>query len=52
MIGIAQAAKKINIQDSQIYQWRKAADRLANTSKREPQHATELAKLKRQLVDQ
>ena len=50
--GVAQAARQLNIQDAQIYQWRKAADRLANTSERESQLSSELAKLKRQLAEQ
>ena len=50
--GVAQAAKQLNIQDSQIYNWRKAADRLANTSERESQLSDELAKLKRQFAEQ
>ena len=50
--GVAQAARQLSIQDAQIYQWRKAADRLANTSERESQLSSELAKLKRQLAEQ
>ena len=48
--GVAQAARQLNIQDAQIYQWCKSADRLANTSERESQLSSELVKLKRQLA--
>ena len=51
-MGATKAAKQPGIRPSQIYQWRSAADKKANTSERESDLATENARLKRQLAEQ
>jgi len=51
-VGAAQAARDLGVYASQIYQWRTAVDKKANTSTREGALATEVAKLKRQLAEQ
>lgn len=52
LVGPTQAAKQLGIKDSQIYAWRSAKQRKANTSEKEVELATENAKLKRQLAAQ
>ncbi len=51
-VGMAQAARGLNIYESQLYAWRSAAQKKASTSERESSLATENAKLKRQLAEQ
>jgi transposase len=51
-VGAAQAARDLGVHASQIYQWRTAAEKKANSSAREGTLATEVAKLKRQLAEQ
>jgi|TARA_B100000745_G_C20121781_1_gene384099 transposase len=51
-VGMAQAARELNIYESQLYAWRSAAQKKASTSERESSLATENAKLKRQLAEQ
>ena len=51
-LGATKAAKQLGIHPSQIYQWRSAADKKANTSERESDLATENTRLKRQLAEQ
>jgi putative transposase len=50
-IGVAAAARDLDLHDSQIYDWRSKAEALLLTSDLEKQQAAEIAKLKRQLVD-
>lgn len=51
-VGVAAAARQLSLHESQIYGWRKAAKKDTTTSQREQELATEVAKLKRQLVEQ
>ena len=51
-IGVAAAAKELNIYDSQIYNWKAAKQKNASTSQREADLKAEVARLKRQLADQ
>lgn len=50
-VGVKAAASQLGLHSSQIYQWRVAADKKANTSERESLLATENAKLKRQKAE-
>ena len=51
-IGVAAAAKELDVYDSQLYNWRAAQQKKASTSQREAELQAEVAKLKRQLADQ
>ena len=51
-IGVAAAAKELDVYDSQIYNWKAAKQKKATTSQREAALQTEVARLKRQLADQ
>lgn len=51
-IGVAQAAKQLDLHESQIYNWRMKSKLKDNTSEREQVLAAEVARLKRQLADQ
>ena len=51
-VGVAEAAKQLGVYDSQLYNWRAANQKKANTSQREAELQAEVAKLKRQLADQ
>lgn len=51
-IGIAAAAKELKIYESQLYNWRSAAEKKSSTSAREAAQAAEIARLKRQLAEQ
>lgn len=50
-VGVTQAARQLGLHGSQLYQWRAAAEKKANTSERESSLATENAKLKRELAE-
>ncbi len=50
--GVSAAAKELGIYDSQLYNWRNAAEKNANTSQREAELTAEVARLKRQLAEQ
>ncbi len=50
--GVSAAAKDLGIYESQIYNWRASSEKKANTSQREAELATEVARLKRQLAEQ
>lgn len=51
-IGVSAAAKELGLYDSQLYNWRSAKEKKANTSQREAELLAEVAKLKRQLAEQ
>jgi transposase len=51
-IGVAAAARELNIYDSQIYNWKTAKQKKSTTSQREADLQAEVARLKRQLADQ
>lgn len=50
--SVPSAAKQLGLQESQLYNWRAAANRKASQSEREATLATENARLKRQLAEQ
>lgn len=50
--GVSAAAKELGIYDSQLYNWRNAAEKNTNTSQRETELTAEVARLKRQLAEQ
>lgn len=49
-VGIAQAARQLNLHDSQLYDWRKKSEHRKTISEREATLAAENARLKRELV--
>ncbi|MCF4174726.1 IS3 family transposase [Vibrio sp. McD22-P3] len=51
-VGVAAAARQLSLHESQIYGWRKSANKNSSTTEREKQIAAEVAKLKRQLAEQ
>ena len=51
-IGVAQAAKQLDLHESQIYGWRTKAKADQSITEREQVLAVENAKLKRQLAEQ
>ena len=51
-MGVAAAARQLSLHESQIYGWRKAANKNSSTTEREKELAAEVAKLKRQLAEQ
>lgn len=51
-MGVSAAARQLYLHESQIYVWRKAANRNASTTEREKDLAAEVAKLKKQLIEQ
>lgn len=51
-IGIAQAAKQLDLYESQLYAWRTKVKADKSITEREQALAVENAKLKRQLADQ
>lgn len=51
-VGMAQAARELNVYESQLYAWRSTAQKKASTSERESSLAAENARLKRQLAEQ
>lgn len=50
--SVTSAAKELSLYESQLYNWRTAAQRKLSTSQRENTLAIEVAKLKRKLADQ
>jgi len=50
-IGVAAAARELDIHASQLYQWRSKAQLQQDTSEREQSLAEENARLKRQLAE-
>lgn len=51
-VGVARAAKELNLYESQLYTWRKKQQMALTNTEREQQLVTENAKLKRQLAEQ
>lgn len=51
-IGVAAAARELNLYESQLYNWRSSVEKKSNTTAREAELAAEVAKLKRQLAEQ
>jgi len=45
-VGVASAAKQLSLHESQVYAWRKAANKNTNTSQREAELSAEVVKLK------
>lgn len=50
--GVTAAAKELGVYESQLYNWRAATEKKANTSLREAELSAEVARLKRQLAEQ
>ena len=50
--SVAIAAKELGLHELQLYSWRVAATKKSSVSTREPELATEVARLKRQLAEQ
>lgn len=51
-IGVASAARELNLYESQLYAWRKNQQQALSGSEREQQQSVEIARLKRQLAEQ
>lgn len=51
-IGVAAAARELNLYESQLYGWRKKQQQQLTSSERESELAVENARLKRQLAEQ
>lgn len=51
-IGVAATARELKLHESQLYNWRSAAEKKSTTSGREAEQAAEIARLKRQLAEQ
>lgn len=51
-IGIAATARELKLHESQLYNWRAAAEKKSSISEREAEQAAEIARLKRQLAEQ
>ena len=51
-IGVAAAARKLSLYESQLYAWRSKQQQQMNSSERESELAAENARLKRQLAEQ
>ena len=51
-IGVAAAARELNLYESQLYGWRKKQEQQLTSSERESELAAENARLKRQLAEQ
>ena len=49
-VGVASAARQLNLHESQLYSWRKQAEHQRTVSDRESELATENARLKRELA--
>ena len=49
-VGVASAARQLDLHESQLYSWRKQAEHDKTISERESQLATENARLKRELA--
>jgi len=50
-MGVARAARELDINPNQIYSWRSKLDNKAQRGEREGQLATEVARLKRELSE-
>lgn len=51
-IGVAAAARKLSLYESQLYTWRSKQQQIVTASERESELAAENARLKRQLAEQ
>ena len=51
-VGVAKAARELNLHESQLYAWRKKQQQALTNSEREQQQLTEIVRLKRQLAEQ
>lgn len=51
-IGVAAAARELNLYESQLYAWRSKQQQQMTSSERESELTTENARLKRQLAEQ
>jgi len=51
-IGVAATARELKLHESQLYNWRTAAEKKSTISERESELAAEVARLKRQLAEQ
>lgn len=51
-IGVAAAARELNLYESQLYAWRKKQQQALTGSEREQQQSLEISRLKRQLAQQ
>ncbi|WP_159338646.1 IS3 family transposase [Erwinia rhapontici] len=50
-VGVAQAARELNLYESQLYTWRSKTRQQNNSGEREQQQLAEIARLKRQLAE-
>lgn len=50
-IGVAAAARKLSLYESQLYAWRSKIQQQKTSSQRESEQAAEIARLKRQLAE-
>jgi len=50
-VGVAQAARELNLYESQLYTWRSKTRQQNNSDEREQQQLAEIARLKRQLAE-
>ena len=50
-IGVAAAARELNLYESQLYNWRSKQQNQQTSSERELEMSTEIARLKRQLAE-
>jgi len=50
-IGVAAAARELNLYESQLYVWRKKQQQALSGSEREQQQSVEIARLKRLLAE-
>ncbi|HAY95031.1 MAG TPA: hypothetical protein DCY70_14210 [Shewanella sp.] len=51
-IGVAAAARELNLYESELYNWLSSVKKKSNTTAREAELAAEVARLKRQLTEQ
>ena len=50
-VGVAQAARELNLYESQLYTWRSKTRQQNNSGEQEQQQLAEIARLKRQLAE-
>ena len=50
-IGVAAAARELNLYESQLYNWRSKQQNQLSSSEREQEMSAEIARLKRQLAE-
>ncbi|WP_260467652.1 transposase [Pantoea dispersa] len=50
-IGVAAAARELNLHESQLYAWRSKLKNACSSSEREQEMSAEIARLKRQLAE-